>query len=320
MPQQPLLPQQPAPQQPAANDLLEAVIASTSPYTTAAAKAQQQQQSRNNSFDTPESLQAAIQEQQAERLAQQPQQPAPQEPQPQQQPAPQQPAPQEPPQSQTPAPQEPAGEDAETARQTARQRELNEIKANERDPVFETDLHNSLRPLSAAQIAQRDSIEVEEAQRIVQQQALENDAMIRQIVDTKNMLARDEKRVELEFPVLDRQSEHHVSDLRRAFDDLYFSKFQSPQRDNTTNQIYRANSPYELAKAMAQAFDLGKQQGNDEGVAQGAESQRAAFSQAPPTRPTASPTQQPAGQQQRPMDLGDQLLAEVDRQINRVGY
>lgn len=129
MPQQPLLPQQPAPQQPAANDLLEAVIASTSPYTTAAAKAQQQQQSRNNSFDTPESLQAAIQEQQAERLAQQPQQPAPQEPQPQQQPAPQQPAPQEPPQPQTPAPQEPAGEDAETARQTARQRELNEIMA-----------------------------------------------------------------------------------------------------------------------------------------------------------------------------------------------
>ena len=201
---------------------------------------------------------------------------------------------------------------AETERANRWQTKLNEA-TSQRNYDLEDKLKDKFRTLSAQEIADRENVELEKAEMLRRDQERENTQMIEDIKRTSSMLRDDEIKVYRDFKELDRESKEYDPALARDFDTLY-REYQSAQIDrHNSGEIYRANSPYNLAKAVVEAKRRGAEESRDKWIAEGAKRAREQFNKANSsgTAPKASPgaNQPPAPGKSTGDDMADKLLS-----------
>ena len=206
----------------------------------------------------------------------------------------------------------PTDEQLEIDRRAKRQGELSNIQ-NQDYSSFERQLSSRVRVQSASEIAEKNGVEMPEAERLRDDQMRENQDVVRRSVETKKMLDRESQRVIVDFPELDRESKSYVGELYNDFQDLYRSEYQNPVLNRDLNEIERANGPYRLAKTLVDAHRRSSEMNKEKWISEGVEKARAANSKAASTKSAPKSTQSKQAPKASDQDvIADHLFAGVD--------
>lgn len=166
------------------------------------------------------------------------------------------------------------------------------MRDNTSDTVREVE--DGIEVFTTEEIANRDGISEAEASRKRDIQLRERQRLANDVASTKYELERSERRMLVDHPILDPESDSYDPRFDQAVRNVYNNGYKNQQADRFGN-VFKANPILPLAEQMLKVREAAFKEGRDTGFAQGkAEIEKQMKSSGIPKPTTSSQPKDPA--------------------------